>query len=197
MTLVTDMTQSIAREPGDPEVVETGHSSLTGLDKAARALGWFSLGLGLAEVFAAGKIADTLGVEGKEGLIRTYGVRELGAGMMSLSLNKETGIGSRVAGDALDMATLLPVLMSSRKKGNVLIALAVVAGIAALDTYVFTALKKENARSEPPRDFSDRSGFPGGVQAARGAALKNFETPRDFQVTTREDQPPVPRLPAI
>ena len=54
-----------------------GPSSLTGPDRLARALGWFSIGLGVTELVAPGQIARTLGLEGKEGLIRAYGAREL------------------------------------------------------------------------------------------------------------------------
>ena len=38
----------ITRSEGDPKVERKGPSSLTGADRLARALGWFSVGLGLA-----------------------------------------------------------------------------------------------------------------------------------------------------
>jgi len=100
----------IARSPGDPEVLETGPSSRGTSDQMAHALGWFSLALGAAELFAAGRLARTLGMEGKENLIRAYGVREIGAGMMCLSPDKTVGVWSRVAGDGLDLATLYGAL---------------------------------------------------------------------------------------
>jgi hypothetical protein len=34
---------------------------------------------------------------------------------------------------------------------------------------------------QPVRDYSDRSGFPKGVEAARGAARRDFETPSDMR----------------
>ena len=52
MPLMTDITQK-ARWPGDPRIVETGPSSRSASDSAAKMLGWFSIGLGLAELFAA------------------------------------------------------------------------------------------------------------------------------------------------
>ena len=42
---LTNITQ-IARSKGDPRVEHKGPSSLTGPDRLARALGWFSIGLG-------------------------------------------------------------------------------------------------------------------------------------------------------
>ena len=71
----------VARSPGDPKVIATGPISLTKPDSLARALGWFSLGLGLAELLAAPRITRSLGLRGKERLIRAYGVREIAAGI--------------------------------------------------------------------------------------------------------------------
>ena len=55
--------------------------SLTVADRVARGLGWFSLGLGLAEIIAPGKLGRALNLEGKETLLRAYGGREIGAGV--------------------------------------------------------------------------------------------------------------------
>src|SRR5947209_18500779 len=123
----------IARSDGDPKLVTSGHSSLTSFDHLARALGWFSIGLGLAELVAPKAITRTLGMEGKEDLIRLYGVREIMAGMMSLSLEKSMGLKSRVAGDGLDIATLLMCMgKNNPKSDNVGKALAAVVGITLL-----------------------------------------------------------------
>ena len=46
-------------------------------EQLARGLGWFSIGLGLTEIAAAPILARTLGLVGKEGLIRAYGLREI------------------------------------------------------------------------------------------------------------------------
>jgi hypothetical protein len=48
MTYIANLT----RPEGDPKILQTGPSSLTASDKMARALGWFSIGLGLTELFA-------------------------------------------------------------------------------------------------------------------------------------------------
>jgi hypothetical protein len=40
-------------------------------------------------------------------LVRAYGAREIGSGILSLSVDRQTGLWSRVAGDGLDVATLM------------------------------------------------------------------------------------------
>ena len=51
----------IARSEGDPRVERKGPSSLTDADRLTRALGWFSVGLGVIELLAPGRIARSLG----------------------------------------------------------------------------------------------------------------------------------------
>ncbi|HET6229289.1 MAG TPA: hypothetical protein VFE05_04360 [Longimicrobiaceae bacterium] len=100
----------------------------------ARGLGWFSIGLGLAEVLAPDQLCEALGMEGKESLIRFYGLRELAAGVGILSGRKPAGwLWARVAGDALDLATLAAALDDNDKRGNVAGAIAAVAGVTLLD----------------------------------------------------------------
>ncbi|MER9658187.1 hypothetical protein NKJ26_33195, partial [Mesorhizobium sp. M0152] len=96
----------IARSPVDPKILKTGASSLGATDKLARKLGWFSIALGVFELVGAERIASALGLRGKANLIRAYGAREIGSGILSLSVDKRTGLWSRVAGDGLDVATL-------------------------------------------------------------------------------------------
>src|SRR3954454_5128320 len=98
---------NLVRSEGDPKVLRSGPSSLGTSDQLARALGWFSLGLGIAEIVAPRRFTRALGMEGSEGLVRAYGAREIAAGMMTLSPDKTVGLWSRVAGDGLDILTLL------------------------------------------------------------------------------------------
>lgn len=172
----------IARSPGDPEVIETGPSSRGTSDQLAVALGWFSLALGAAELFAPGRLARALGMEGKENLIRAYGVREIGAGMMCLAPEKTLGVWSRVAGDGLDLATLYGAFTDDNpKKKNVAIAMAAVAGVTLLDVACAQGLTVRHSRGRGTvRDYSDRSGFPKGLTQSRGAA-SDFETPHDMR----------------
>lgn len=178
---------TFARSKGDPRVIRSGASSLSPADRVGKALGWFSIGLGLAEIFAPRAITRALGMHGQEGLLRAYGAREIAAGMMSLSIDKPAGVWSRVAGDGLDLATLATAYRSDNpQRGNVGVAMAVVAGIAALDVLTAKALSVTHARNPAKlRDYSNRSGFPKGVDASRGLARKTFRTPRDMQVVPR------------
>src|SRR5436189_4659708 len=108
----------------------------------ARRLGWFSIGLGLAERLAPRMLSEQLGMEGKEALLRFYGAREIAAGIgILMSGNPGPWIWGRVAGDALDLATLATGLGNDNpRKGNVAFALAAVAGVTALDGITAQAL---------------------------------------------------------
>jgi hypothetical protein len=169
-----NMLSNITRSKGDPKVLETGPSSLTNSDRLARMLGWFSIGLGITELVAPRTITRFLGLRGHEGLVRFYGAREIAAGVASLSVDKQFGLWSRVAGDALDIATLMGAMRSDNpRRGNAGLALAMVAGITMLDLIAAKETTTVHARSGQPRDYKDRSGFPKGLASAKGAA-KDF-----------------------
>jgi hypothetical protein len=172
---------NVLRSRGDPQLIETGPSSLTATDNLARGLGWFSLVLGLTELVAPRALARTFGLEGRENLIRLFGIREIGAGMATLSTEKRAGLWSRVVGDTMDLMTLLTALDSApRQRANVKLALLAVAGVTVLDVFAAVALGAEQNRDAAPRDMSDRSGFPKGLQVSRGAA-RDTEAPPDMR----------------
>lgn len=173
---------NIARSKGDPKVVHSGPSSLGGVDRLAKALGWFSIGLGLTELVAAERITRALGMEGKEALVRAYGIRELGHGIVSLSPDKHLGLWSRVAGDGLDIATLMTAMRHDNpKRDNAKIALAAVLGVTLLDIIGAQGVTARHSRPRRrPRSYRNRTGFPQGVQAARGAA-RDFQVPPDMR----------------
>lgn len=173
----------IARSEGDPRIERKGPSSLTGPDQLARYLGLFSIGLGIAELVAPGRIARALGIEDKQGLIRAYGARELASAVPTLSIDKPVGLASRIAGDALDLGTLAAALRSDNpKRNNAAIATALVVGVTLLDLFAYAGVKAAHRR-EPRsgRDYSDRSGLPRGPQASRGLARQDFKTPPDYR----------------
>jgi hypothetical protein len=146
------------------------NSSLTGADALVRGIGLFSIGLGVAELVAPGKIASTFGLEGKENLLRAFGAREIASGIGTLSTDPQPALWSRVAGDVLDMGTLALGTRSDNPdaKRNAMIGIAAVAGIAALDAFAATLMKKRGGERPPPADYSDRSGLPKGAEASRG-----------------------------
>jgi hypothetical protein len=179
MPLITQFTQKIARSPGDPEVIESGESSLSGVDRLGRVLGWASFGLGALELFSPKTLTRWLGMEGREGLVRAYGVREFGAGVMCLSTNSDIGAFNRAAGDALDLATLATAYRDDNpKKRNVGIAIAAVVAIGIADAAAGWAIRDLHKRKGEPRDFSDRSGFPKGIAYSRGKAVG--AVPKDY-----------------
>jgi hypothetical protein len=161
-------------------------------DALARGLGWFSIGLGLAEVIAPGALARALGMKGQETLIRAYGLREIATGIGVLGSQDPTPwIWGRVGGDALDLATLATGLgHDNRKRDNVGIAIAAVAGVTVLDVIcaqMLTAGEEPQPR-RPMRNYSNRSGLPRSPDEMRGAA-RDFELPRDMR------EPPAMRPP--
>jgi hypothetical protein len=183
MSLMLSKVSGIARSPGDPKVIETGPSSLKPADSFGRALGWFSMGLGLTELFAPKVLTRWLGVEGNEGLVRAYGAREIASGVLCLSVNNDYGAFSRAAGDMIDLASLAAAYRDDNpKKANVGIAIAAVTGIAIIDAIAGQSIRSLHSRKgEPVRDYSDRSGFPKGIGYSRGKA--SGRVPQDYHAT--------------
>ena len=174
----------ITRSPGDPQVISTGPSSLGGVDQLARALGWFSIGLGAIQLFSPRTITRPLGAEGNEGIVRLFGAREIGSGVLTLSLEKNTGLWGRLAGDGLDMLTVASTLRPSNpKRGNVGLALLMLAGVTVLDIVAAQGTATRHSRSRDQwRDYRDRSGFPQGIAKAREIAMR-----RPVQQTAKQD----------
>src|SRR4051794_19311171 len=173
---------NITRSEGDPKIVRTGTSSAGAADRIAKGLGWFSIGLGLAEIIAPRRITRALGMQGSESLVRAYGFREIASGLVTLSPDKHIGLCSRLAGDAIDVATLLRGMRDDNpKRGNVTVALAMVLGVSLLDLLGAQGVRVRHARARGQRRlYHDRSGFPKGIQAAKGAA-RNVQAPREMR----------------
>lgn len=115
--------------------------------KLAKGLGWFSIGLGLTELLAPRAVANISGVSNKHtGLIRLYGLREIASGITIFAQEKPTeGVWSRVAGDALDLASLGRAATSpNAKKGRIAFATANVLAVTALD--VMCAMQLSNGK---------------------------------------------------
>ncbi|MHC1999967.1 cyclase dehydrase [Methylobacterium sp. WCS2018Hpa-22] len=154
-----------------------------GTRELARGLGWFSVGLGLTEVVCADALARWLGMPRAAPVIRAYGVRELvqGAGILG-SHDPTPWVSARVAGDALDIATVLPGLdPQNSRKDNVLIALVALVGVTAVDVICARSLSEAPLAPSDKvrRDYRRRSGFPRRPEAMRGAA-RDFKPPPDI-----------------
>ena len=78
-------------------------------DKLARGLGWFSIGLGLAELIAPRSIARISGTRNHSSLVRSYGLREIAAGVGILATSRPAPwLWARVAGECCDRIGAMP-----------------------------------------------------------------------------------------
>ena len=114
-------------------------------ERLARGLAWFSVSLGLVEVFAPRLVSRLVGGRGENAnLIRLYGMREIVSGMMIFGQGERpaAGVWSRVAGDAIDIATLAATASSTNRKGALAFATANVLGVTALDLYCAQGLSR-------------------------------------------------------
>lgn len=126
-------------EPGVP----TGNAR-----RLARGLGWFSLGLGMTELFAPKFIARISGVpERRSGVIRLYGLREIASGIgIFAQKNPAEAVWSRVAGDVLDLTSLgLAATSPDAKTGRIGFATANVLAVTALDVMCARQLSTGNS----------------------------------------------------
>ena len=116
-------------------------------DPITQALGWFSIGLGAAEVFAPGAVARLIGIDEDEhrGVLRAYGIRELAAGFAIVSRPKPTyWMWNRVLGDVVDLASLAKAMRSPNSNRTKLAAATLaVLGVSALDLLCSIQLTRE------------------------------------------------------
>jgi hypothetical protein len=129
---------------------------------AAQALGWFSIGLGLAEMVMPRAMARALGMQDGAGVVRAYGLREILTGIgILIAKDPAPWVWGRVAGDALDLASLGGALPKSEQKVCVAGAIGAVTGIALADVATAKILSEIRQKDRTAyRDYSDRSGFP-------------------------------------
>lgn len=110
-------------------------TGLNGPEQFAKGLGWFSIALGLTEVFAPRALARLIGVREQPVLLPALGLREITSGIGILTQRHPTGwVWSRVAGDAMDMALLgVAFAADDSDEKRVEAAAATVAGATVLD----------------------------------------------------------------
>ena len=154
---------------GSPRQGHPDHGS----DRFARALGLFSIGLGVAELAAPRAIARSVGLPDHETTVRAYGAREIATGVALLAARDPMPwVWARVLGDAADLATLATGRDGSpRNRQRARVALGAVAAVTLLDVACSTTLARETPRPPRPlRDYRDRVGFPRPPERMRGAA---------------------------
>jgi len=111
------------------------NNSMSREERLARGLGWFSIGLGMAELLAPGAVSRIAGTRNHKSLVRAYGLRELAAGVGILTSSQPgPWIWSRVAGDLVDLTSLGNVLSGrGNSRGKTAFSIASVAGVTLLD----------------------------------------------------------------
>ena len=113
-----------------------GDGSASG-EPLATFLGLFSIGLGLWELTDPHGVAARTGTP-YPGIIRAYGAREIASGLAILSTPRPAGgLWSRVAGDALDIATAAASYAEAGgdadRRRKVVQTLAALVGVTVLD----------------------------------------------------------------
>ncbi len=120
----------------------------------ANGLGWFSIGLGLAEIATPSFVANLIGVTDDSKtrkVLRFYGARELAAGLGILSQSNPSGwLWARVAGDAVDMSSLCKAMTDDNNdRGKCTVTAAALAGVTLADVYCAKQLSNGNSQSRP------------------------------------------------
>lgn len=139
MTTATHRADSGGTSPGlfdDPE-------------RVARGLGWFSIGLGLAEIAAPRGLARMIGVDDDDDNRTTLfalGLREIASGVGVLARPRSpVPMWARVGGDVMDLALLGRALRSDASQtGRVAAATAAVVGVTVLDALAAQQLHGES-----------------------------------------------------
>jgi uncharacterized membrane protein len=131
----------------------------------ARGLGWFSIGLGLAEVAMPRRLARIIGMDedddSNRNLLFAYGLREIATGVAILSSERPAGaVWARVGGDVLDLATLGRAMAGEdSNRGRLTAATAAVLGVAALDLLAGRRLSRNGERGAVARGARADSGI--------------------------------------
>lgn len=137
----------------------------------ARGLGYFSIGLGLAELLLPRAVSHRIGVRrAPNTLIQALGAREVLSGLGILAGRKQpVWLWSRVLGDAMDLA-LLGAAFSGRRNSRARLATATAAvlGVTALDVFC-SAKESRNGRND---GLPGRPGRKPGQKPRRNHTLK-------------------------
>jgi len=128
------------------EVAERNSESLVS------GLGWFSVGLGLAQLAMPDRVAEIAGIEPTPDnvrLMRSFGLRELTSGVGILTQPApDKWLWSRVAGDVLDLAMLGVALGNDRNhRGRTMGAALAVLGVTGLDILAARQLSRQRAEA--------------------------------------------------
>jgi uncharacterized membrane protein len=145
-------------------------------EKLAKGLGWFSIGLGLLEIFAPRALSRLIGVRPRPGMMQLLGAREVVTGIGILTQPQtDKWIKARVAGDTLDLTLLGAGFMSEKSQpGRLAFATAAVAGVTALDVLC----AKDLTEGPGTQSQYENGAGPGAVYVRRSIIIN--ETPESL-----------------
>jgi uncharacterized membrane protein len=139
-------------------------------EQLAVGLGWFSVGLGVAELAAPRSIARLIGARDDDRtttILQSYGARELANGVAILAQpDRAAWLWARVVGDGVDLSSLSSLFNADETdRGRLGAAIAAVVGVAALDILCATELRARRAAQ------SDASARQAQVQIVRATTI--------------------------
>ncbi len=119
----------------------------------ANGLGWFSIGLGLAQIARPNLVANLIGVTSDRKtrtVLRLYGARELAAGFGILSQSRPSGwLWARVAGDVVDLSSLCKAMTTDHSdRGKGIATAAALIGVTFTDVYCANQLSNGTEDSQ-------------------------------------------------
>ena len=143
----TSATRANGSAPGLPAAPPPVPRAPSPEGEITRFLGWFSLGLGLPQTVAPGRVNRLIGVRDDATSRlwqRVVGVRELAAAAGIFSRPRPTSwLWARVAGDVKDLALLGAAWRRKEERtGRLAAATASVAGITAVDTFAAARMSR-------------------------------------------------------
>ena len=131
-----------------------GYTQTAGLrtERLAKSLGWFSVGLGVAELAAPSRVARLIGIRhpnGATSVVRAMGAREVVSGMAVLANPRRSApLWSRVAGDGIDLWLLQQTFRRPDvDRGRWLAMTAAVLGITMADLRCAQELRAHENRT--------------------------------------------------
>jgi hypothetical protein len=111
-------------------------------DVLVTGVGFLSIGIGLAELVLAPRVASAIGAAGQVAFVRLFGVRSLVSGVGILATRRPGWLWSRVVGDAVVLALLAAASESTRPRNAAPLTAAVVA-MTALDVAASTRVARK------------------------------------------------------
>jgi uncharacterized membrane protein len=139
---------------------EHGNRQTTSAEQLARGLGWFSIGLGLAELAAPGSIARLTGMNDRANstTLQAFGARQFANGIAILAQpDSSKWLWSRVGGDALDLSYLASALgEEGADRGRISRSIAALIGVTALDVLAAAQLTRSSGTNATARRSSRR-----------------------------------------